>query len=116
MQFQGFKPQAMERIAGTLGYQGDMGKFKDFLQSDPEAQMKFNDFQNKAIQMMNGGMVRKQYAEGGTVTEEEKEEVVPASIGQTTVNRMQGPALPVGGIATATGTVAQTSQDLAAGA
>ena len=27
MQFQGFKPQAMERIAGTLGYQGDMGKF-----------------------------------------------------------------------------------------
>ena len=30
MQFQGFKPQAMERIAGTLGYQGDMGKFKDF--------------------------------------------------------------------------------------
>ena len=116
MQFQGFKPQAMERIAGTLGYQGDMGKFKDFLQADPEAQMKFNDFQNKAIQMMNGGMVRKNYQEGGSVTEEEKEEVVPASIGQTTVNRMQGPALPVGGIATATGTVAQTSQDLAAGA
>ena len=65
MQFQGFKPQAMERIAGTLGYQGDMGKFKDFLQSDPDAQMKFNDFQNKAIQMMNGGMVRKNYANGG---------------------------------------------------
>ena len=67
MQFQGFKPQAMERIAGTLGYQGDMGKFKDFLQSDPDAQMKFNDFQNKAIQMMNGGMVRKNYQEGGFV-------------------------------------------------
>jgi len=67
MQFQGFKPQAMERIAGTLGYQGDMGKFKDFLQSDPDAQMKFNDFQNKAIQMMNGGMVRKNYQEGGVV-------------------------------------------------
>jgi len=116
MQFQGFKPQAMERIAGTLGYQGDMGKFKDFLQSDPEAQTKFNDFQNKAIQMMNGGMVRKNYQEGGSVTTEEKEEVVPASIGQTTVNRMQGPALPIGGIATATGTVAQPSQDLAAGA
>ena len=116
MQFQGFKPQAMERIAGTLGYQGDMSKFKDFLSADPEAQNKFNDFQTKAITMMNGGMVRKQYAEGGTVTEEEKKTVVPDSIGQTTVNRMQGPALPIGGVATATGTVAQTSQDLAAGA
>ena len=49
MQFQGFKPQAMERIAGTLGYQGDMSKFKDFLSSDPDAQNKFNDFQTKAI-------------------------------------------------------------------
>jgi len=132
MQFQGFKPQAMERIAGTLGYQGDMGKFKDFLQTDPEAQSKFNTFQNKAIQMMNGGMVRKQYAEGGTVTdsngvvktiqpdgtltEEEKKEIVPDSIGQTTVNRMQDPRIPIGGVATATGTVAQTSQDLATGA
>ena len=67
MQFQGFKPQAMERIAGTLGYQGDMNNFQDFLQSDPEANAKFNNFQNKAIQMMNGGMVRKQYAEGGSV-------------------------------------------------
>ena len=76
MQFQGFKPQAMERIAGTLGYQGDMSKFKDFLSSDPDAQNKFNDFQTKAITMMNGGMVRKQYAEGGTVTEEEKKTLI----------------------------------------
>ena len=193
MQFQGFKPQAMERIAGTLGYQGDMGKFKDFLQSDPEAQMKFNDFQNKAIQMMNGGMVRKNYANGGQVTDQQllaqpmgtflnpstaqslgigtvgnainnymlpsPSRVAPAttnmasglvmvnadgtrtpvnqtttttpatttttpatttapaqSIGQTTVNRMQDPRIPIGGVATATGTVAQGSQDLAAGA
>ena len=65
MQFQGFKPQAMERIAGTLGYKGDINKFKDYLQTDPVAQMKFNDFQNKAIQMMNGGMIRKQYHDGG---------------------------------------------------
>jgi len=148
MQFQGFKPQAMERIAGTLGFQGDMGKFKDFLESDPEAQTKFNNFQSQAIQMMNGGMVRKNYGIGGAVTTavnsgaisptpstvtdsngvvktiQPDGTLVPAttapapaqSIGQTTVNRMQGPALPIGGVATATGTVAQTSQDLAAGA
>ena len=158
MQFQGFKPQAMERIAGTLGYQGDMGKFKDFLETDPEAQSKFNTFQNKAIQMMNGGMVRKQYAGGGSVFDEpfagggsrefadrmydieiengmyeevfdprtpelptspvlpDKTTAPAQSIGQTTVNRMQDPRIPIGGVATATGTVAQTSQDLAAGA
>jgi len=143
MQFQGFKPQAMERIAGTLGYQGDMGKFKDYLQTDPVAKMKFNDFQNKAIQMMNGGMVRKNYAPGGLVelglstgvlseVEEDKnnpapntdtggeEEVVPAtpqSIGQTTVDRMQGPALPVGGKMTAAGTVYDgTTQDVGSSA
>ena len=48
--------------------------------------------------------------------------IVPAttapaqSIGQTTVNRMQDPRIPIGGVATATGTVAQGSQDLATGA
>jgi len=132
MQFQGFKPQAMERIAGTLGYQGDMSKFKDYLQTDPVAQMKFNDFQNKAIQMMNGGMVRKQYHDGGVaghVHDEDNpdpdadggdEEVVPAtpqSIGQTTVDRMQGPALPVGGKMTAAGTLYDgTTQDVGSSA
>ena len=147
MQFQGFKPQAMERIAGTLGFQGDMGKFKDFLEADPEAQTKFNNFQSQAIQMMNGGMVRKNYGIGGAVTTavnsgaisptpstvtdsngvvktiQPDGTLVPAttapapaqSIGQTTVNRMQGPALPIGGVASATGTVAQTSQDIGAG-
>jgi len=132
MQFQGFKPQAMERIAGTLGYRGDINKFKDYLQTDPVAQMKFNDFQNKAIQMMNGGMVRKQYHDGGVaghVHDEDNpdpdadggdEEVVPAtpqSIGQTTVDRMQGPALPVGGKMTAAGTLYEgTTQDVGSSA
>ena len=118
MQFQGFKPQAMERIAGTLGYKGDMNNFQGFLQSDPEASAKFNNFQNKAIQMMNGGMVRKNYVEGGDVTESEinAETGESSTIGQTTVDRMQDPALPVGGVATATGTVAKASQDIAAGA
>ena len=65
MQFQGFKPEAMQRIAGTLGYKGDMEKFKDFLKSDPEALSRFNNFQSEAIQMMNGGMVRKNFNTGG---------------------------------------------------
>ena len=148
IQFQGFKPEAMQRIAGTLGYKGDMKKFKDFLKSDPEALSKFEDFQSKAIQMMQGGMVRKQYHDGGVaghVHDESNPDPDAAgaagdgaagdgaagdgaagdgdgdtttavnTIGQTTVDRMQAPALPTGGKVTATGIVAQTSEDIAAG-
>jgi len=128
IQFQGFKPEAMQRIAGTLGYKGDMKKFKDFLKSDPEALSKFEDFQSKAIQMMQGGMVRKQYHEGGVaghVHDESNPDPDAAgdgdtttavnTIGQTTVDRMQLPGLPTGGKVTATGTVAQASEDITAG-
>ncbi len=155
IQFQGFKPEAMQRIAGTLGYKGDMKKFKDFLKSDPEALSKFEDFQSKAIQMVQGGMVRKQYHDGGVaghVHDESNPDPDAANdgaagdgaagdgaagdgaagdgaagdgdgdtttavntIGQTTVDRMQAPALPTGGKVTATGIVAQTSEDIAAG-
>ena len=97
MQFQGFKPQAMERIAGTLGYQGDMGKFKDFLSADPDAQNKFNDFQTKAITMMNGGMVRKQYAEGGSIVD-------------VTAERIKTPKLPTNTSVDAVGTVVTDDQ------
>ncbi len=36
MQFQGFKPEAMNRIAKALGHEGDMGGFQDFLEKNPE--------------------------------------------------------------------------------
>ena len=36
MQFQGFKPEAMNRIAKTLGYESNMGSFQDFLEKNPE--------------------------------------------------------------------------------
>ena len=32
MEFQGFKPEAMNRIAKALGHEGDMGGFQDFLE------------------------------------------------------------------------------------
>ena len=37
MQFKGFKPEAMNRIAGSLGYMGDMNNFDQYLQSNPSA-------------------------------------------------------------------------------
>ena len=65
MQFKGFKPEAMQRIAGTLGYQGEMNGFEDYLNQNPDKKNTMNMYQNKAIQMMRGGMV--QNFDGGGV-------------------------------------------------
>ena len=66
MQFKGFKPEAMQRIAGTLGYQGDMNGFNTYLNQNPDKMSKMNMYQNKAMEMAKGGMVKKpNYAVGG---------------------------------------------------
>ena len=64
IQFKGFKPDAMQRIAGNLGYQGDMNGFNDYLSQNPDKMNTMNMYQNKAMQMAKGGMVKK-YAVGG---------------------------------------------------
>jgi len=65
-QFKGFKPEAMQRIAGTLGYQGDMGGFNDYLNQNPDKMQQMGMYQQKALQMVNGGMVQN-FANGGAV-------------------------------------------------
>ena len=109
MQFQGFKPQALERIAGTMGFSGDMEKFGGYLEENPEAKQRMDVYNKKAIDMMNGGMVRRNYAHGGPVEEHSN---VP-QIKKDTIDRMNAPALPTAGAVTATGTVAQTDQEIA---
>jgi len=109
MQFQGFKPQALERIAGTMGFSGDMEKFGGYLEENPEAKQRMDMYNKKAIDMMNGGMVRRNYAHGGPVEEHSN---VP-QIKKDTIDRMKAPALPTAGAVTATGTVAQANQDVA---
>ena len=65
-QFKGFKPEAMQRIAGTLGYQGDMGGFNDYLNQNPDKMQQMGMYQQKALQMVKGGMVQ-YFANGGNV-------------------------------------------------
>ena len=105
MQFQGFKPEAMQRIAGTLGYDGDMSQFDGYLESNPEAKQKMGMYNQQAVSMMNGGMVRINYEEGGTVPQIKKD----------TIDRMKNPSLPTGGKTTATGTVVQGDQLISSG-
>ena len=137
MQFKGFKPDAMQRIAGTLGYQGEMNGFEDYLNQNPDKKNTMNMYQNKAIQMMRGGMV--QNFDGGGVaghphphagtailvagdteageedtvlTEEEMAaaETAGESIVDITGSRIKNPKLPVGTAVDAVGTVVQSDQ------
>ena len=64
MQFQGFKPDSLKRIAGTLGYQGDMNGFDQYLNSNPDKKKVMDGYFNKAMQMAKGGVVKK-FAVGG---------------------------------------------------
>jgi hypothetical protein len=110
--FKAFKPSGMEKIARSMGYQGDMISFQDFLAQDPKRQQKMNDFTMKAQQMAKGGIVKMQ--EGGDTppdtipttpasTRPLTQQNVPqantpegASIGDVTANQMTNPGLPAG--------------------
>ena len=65
MQFKAFKPQAMQKIAGAMGYTGDMNQFQNYIEQDPMRQQQMQKYNNAAMQMARGGVVRKM-AVGGT--------------------------------------------------
>jgi len=98
IQFRGFKPEAEERIARTMGYSGDMAQFATYLSQNPEKQTMMNQYKNMAIGMLNGGVVPKKQepvkmANGGTPTFED-----------FMANMAYNPALPQGGAVYARGT------------
>ncbi len=65
--FKAFKPEAMNKIANAMGYQGDMGQFQQYIEQDPARQQQMNMYTNAAQKMAQGGMVKK-FATGGTTT------------------------------------------------
>ena len=62
--FKAFKPSGMQKIANSMGYQGDMQGFQDYLALDPMRQQQMQQYQQQATMMARGGMVNK-YREGG---------------------------------------------------
>ena len=56
--FRAFKPEAMNKIAKSMGYTGDMNQFQSFIEQDPMRQQQMQRFTNAAIQMARGGIVR----------------------------------------------------------
>jgi hypothetical protein len=58
--FRAFKPTAMNKIAQSMGYTGDMGQFQDFIEQDPARQARMKQFTNAAMEMAKGGVVKMQ--------------------------------------------------------
>src|SRR5210317_2136300 len=64
--FKAFKPSGMEKIARSMGYQGNMQGFQDYLATNPAQQQQMELYTNKAMQMAKGGYAKK-YKAGGAV-------------------------------------------------
>ena len=64
MQFKAFKPEALNKIAGAMGYQGDMSQFQQFIEGDPQRKAQMERYTNAARMMARGGAVTKM-ATGG---------------------------------------------------
>jgi len=133
MQFKAFKPQAMNKIAQAMGYQGDMNQFQQYIEQDPARQQQMNMYTNAAQKMAQGGMVKK-FAVGGTTTNPQGTQaatptvttptqavkdadgnVITPGIAQFTVEQMYQPGVPVGGTTIAAQTQTDSSQNVATG-
>jgi len=101
-QFKAFKPEAMERIARSMGHQGDMNSFQQFLISNPEKQNQMNMYTTQARQMAVGGYVRKMQ-EGGDTNEGNTDEnntddgSTGGGIFDETIGNIDNPEAPEGG-------------------
>jgi len=101
IQFQGFKPSGMEKIANAMGFQGNIKDFQKFLDDNPDRQTEMMRYQDVAREMARGGVVRMQ--EGGTPDKafdtKQGLTLAPAkTISDITSERMTTPAIPTGGV------------------
>ena len=53
--FRAFKPEAMNKIAQSMGFSGNMREFESFIEQDPARQARMKQFTNAAMQMAKGG-------------------------------------------------------------
>jgi hypothetical protein len=103
--FKAFKPEAMQRIARSMGHMGDMNQFENFLMANPDKSAMMRNYNARAMQMAEGGVVKKMQEGGdtGTGTEEEKKEETKQPDQQTqsnimddTIDQIKTPTAPTG--------------------
>lgn len=99
--FKAFKPEAMQRIARSMGHTGDMNQFENFLMANPEKSNMMRNYNAKAMQMAEGGVVRKMQ-EGGDVGDDQPidpfkkldEDKKQSNIMDDTIGNINDPKLP----------------------
>ena len=116
IQFQGFKPDALKRIAGTLGYQGDINSFEQYLTNNPDKKQIMDMYNNKAMQMAVGGVV----SDPSTTTADPRtlpQQYIPqtdfkpeANLQDVMVSQAKTPGLPTGATVVPVGTQMTTEQ------
>ena len=57
--FRQFKPQALQRIANTMGYSGDMSGFRSYINQNPLLQERMKQLESSASQMAEKGIVKR---------------------------------------------------------
>ncbi len=67
IQFQGFKPSGIEKIANAMGFQGEEKDFQKFLEENPDRQAEMMRYQDMARKMVQGGLAKKMQV-GGTIS------------------------------------------------
>jgi len=132
MQFKAFKPEAMNKIAQAMGYQGDMGQFQNFIEQDPARQKQMNMYTNAAKMMARGGVVKMQTGgtpmPRGTVTNPQGTQAATPvytgpgtpppgqpGVGQFSVDQMYNPGVPIGATTIAAQTPLKADQSIATG-
>jgi len=114
MQFKAFKPEALNKIAGAMGYQGDMSQFQQFVEGDPQRKAQMKRYTNDARMMARGGAVQK-FASGGTPTPTATSTAPVKDVSAYTQQMISSPGVPVGGTTVAATIPTTAAQDLAPG-
>ena len=114
MQFKAFKPQAMQKIAGAMGYTGNMNQFQNYIEQDPMRQQQMQKYNNAAMQMARGGVVKKM-AEGGDASTPTAPTAAPTTITDAATQRIFNPAMPSGGVTQAAMTPTDASTEVQQG-
>ena len=65
--FKGFKPQGLQKIANSMGYTGSLEGFSSYLQQNPDKQNMMNMYNQRAMQMAQGGAVLRMQQGGSTL-------------------------------------------------
>ena len=140
-QFGGFQPSGKAKIAQAMGFQGPMEQFDQFLQDNPDKQSEMMRYEDIAKKMVSGGYVRKMQTGGVSSPmpevahneawmkslkdrEEAKAKAISGdapdnqqpqpsqTMGDIALERLDTPALPVGGKVTPVGTLLDPRQDV----